>query len=161
MGIFTFTMAEITSPVAPARLFNAFCIDSHNMFPKVLSEFVKSVEFVKGDSTVAGCIKQFNFADGAPYKYVKDRVEEIDTNKFYIKYTSIEGDVLRDHLECAVYEHTYEPSGAGTQYKMVGHYHTKGDQVVTEDDIAKGKENIKKMFKIVEDYLVANPQVYA
>lgn len=38
---------------------------------------------------------------GAPFKYVKNRVDEIDCSKFYVKYTSFEGDVLRDTLECA------------------------------------------------------------
>jgi len=42
----------------------------------------------------------------------------------------------------------------------VAHYHTKGD-VVNEEEITAAKESIKKMFKAVEDYLLANPQVYA
>ncbi|XP_021770793.1 pathogenesis-related protein STH-21-like [Chenopodium quinoa] len=162
MGVFTYTMAELTSPVAPARLFNAFCIDNHNLLPKVVPEFVKSIEFVKGDSTTVGCIKKISFPEGAPFKYVKDRVDEIDTTNFFIKYTSIEGDVLRDTLECAVYEHKYEPSGTGTNYKMVAHYHTKGDnQVMTDEEITMGKEHIKKIFKTVEEHLIANPQLYA
>ncbi|KMT17491.1 hypothetical protein BVRB_2g037730 [Beta vulgaris subsp. vulgaris] len=155
-------MGEFTTTVAPARLFQAFCIDNHNFFPKVVPQFVKSVEVVHGDPTSAGCIKQFNFPEGYPFKYVKDRVEEIDSSKYYVKYTSFEGDVLRDTLECTVFEITFEPSGTGSHYKNIAHFHTKEDNhVMTEENIAGGKENIAKMFKAVEEYLIANPQVYA
>ncbi|XP_010669897.2 LOW QUALITY PROTEIN: major allergen Mal d 1-like [Beta vulgaris subsp. vulgaris] len=162
MGVFTFTMGEFTSQVAPARLFQALCIDNHNLLPKVAPE-IKNVEIIQGDSTSIGCIKKINFAEGAPFKYVKNRVDEIDCSKFYVKYTSFEGDVLRDtwSVQTAVYEHKFETSSTGTHYKMLAHFHTKGDNVVTEEHVAHGKDNIMKIFKNVEEYLIANSQVYA
>ena len=63
MGVHTYTLAEITIPVAPKRMFQALQIDSHN-FAKHLPKFVKSIEFVQGDSTTVGCIKQINMPDG-------------------------------------------------------------------------------------------------
>ncbi|KAH9613918.1 hypothetical protein KSS87_014916 [Heliosperma pusillum] len=160
MGVFTYTMAEIDSPVAPARLFQALSVDSHNLLPKVVPDFIQSIE-VQGDPTTVGCVKQINLSEGRPYKYLKNRVDEIDASKFYIKHTTFEGDVLGDTLESAVYETTYEPSGYGTRYKMIAHYHTKGDRVETEEDVAVGKIAVKMMFKVVEEYLVANPNAYA
>uniref|UniRef100_A0A7C9DCS0 Bet v I/Major latex protein domain-containing protein n=1 Tax=Opuntia streptacantha TaxID=393608 RepID=A0A7C9DCS0_OPUST len=160
MSVHTYTMADIISPIAPSRLFQALSIDNHN-FAKNLPEFVKSIEFVQGDSTIVGCIKQVNLPDGSPVKYVKNRVDEIDFDKHYVKYTSFEGDVLGDALECVIYENKFEASGSGCHFTIIGHYHTKGDAVIKEEEIAEGIESIKQMFKIVDEYLLANPQLYA
>ncbi|KNA07830.1 hypothetical protein SOVF_168240 [Spinacia oleracea] len=161
MGVFTYTLADITSPVAAPRLFQALAIDNHNLMPKVVPHLVKSVEFVEGDSTTVGCVKQINLPDEAPFKYVKNRVDEIDASNLYLKYTCIEGDVFPETVEYVVYEDKYEPSEAGTRCKMVAHYHLKGDNVMKDDDLVKAKEGIQKIFKAVEDHLIANPQVYA
>ncbi|KAL2945306.1 Major allergen Pru ar 1 [Bienertia sinuspersici] len=161
MGVFTCTLADITSPIAPARLFQAFAIDNHNLMPKIAPQFVKSIEFVQGDSTAVGCIKQINFPSDAPFTYVKNRVDEIDASNFYLKYTCIEGDAFPDTMEYAVYDDKYEQTEAGTRCKMVAHYHMKGDNTMKEDDVEKAKEGIKKMFKVVEEHLIANPQLYA
>ena len=69
MGVHTYTLADITTPVAPKRMFHALQIDNHN-FAKNLPQFFKSIEFVQGDSTTVGCIKQFNFPDGTLSIYV-------------------------------------------------------------------------------------------
>ncbi|KAK9756899.1 hypothetical protein RND81_01G128500 [Saponaria officinalis] len=161
MGVFTFTMADIASPVSPARLFKALSTDNHNLMPKVVPDFVKSIECLTGNPCSVGCVKQINLPEGRPYKYLKNRIDEIDESKYYIKYTTFEGDVLGDTLECAVYETTYEAVGDGTQYKVVAHYHTKGDNVKTEDEVSIGQDAVTKMFKAVEAYLIANPDVYA
>ncbi|XP_021763232.1 major allergen Pru ar 1-like [Chenopodium quinoa] len=161
MGVITCTLAEFDSVVAPNRLFQAMSIDSHNFLPKVVPHFVKSVEFVEGDSTTVGCVKNINFPDEAPYRYVKTRVDEIDCTNFYLKYTSIEGDIFPDTLECAVYENKYDASSTGTHYKMVAHYHMKGDNVMDDEEIESAKQGIQMMFKAIEDHLIANPQVYA
>ena len=92
---------------------------------------------------------------------MKNRVDEIDASKYYLKYTCIEGDAFPDIVECAVYEDKYEQTEAGTQCTMVAHYHLKGDNTMKEDDVEKAKEGIQKMFKAVEEHLVANPQLYA
>ncbi|CAO2824364.1 unnamed protein product [Amaranthus hypochondriacus] len=161
MGVSTCTLADFTSPIGAARLFHALSIDSHNFLPKVVPHFVKSVEFVEGDSTVVGCVKIINFPDEAPYNYVKNRVDEIDSSKFYLKYTSIEGDIFPDTLESAVFENIYDSSGTGTHYKLVAHYHMKGDNSMDEEEITTAKQGIQLMFKAVEEYLIANPQLYA
>ncbi|CAO2821059.1 unnamed protein product [Amaranthus hypochondriacus] len=163
MGVYTFTVQDGTSTVAPARLFKGLCLDNQNIFPKVLPNVIKSIEFVQGDSTSVGCVKQFNFAQGIPHKYAKGKVNELDVNNYYVKFTNFEGDMLGDVLECVVYEVKIESSGSGSHYKMVSHFHTKGDVVVTEtDDIVKGDiQSLKMTYKAVEEYLCKNPQVYA
>ncbi|KAK9726390.1 hypothetical protein RND81_05G211700 [Saponaria officinalis] len=161
MGVSTHTLADYSSSVAPARLFQAFCFDAQNFMPKAVPEFVKSVDVIQGEPGSVGSIRQINFPEGKPFKYAKNRIDEVDAGKFYTKYTTIEGDVLGDKKECAVYEVKFEPKGDGCHYTMVVHYHTKGDYVIKEDDIAIGKQNIKKLFNAAEQYLAANPELYA
>jgi len=98
---------------------------------------------------------------GSPVKYLKNRLDEIDFDKYYVKYTTIEGDALGDALECIVYENKFEASGTGCRFTVIAHHHTKGDVGVKEQDIAYTKEAIKENVKAVEEYLLANPQVYA
>ncbi|KAK9726354.1 hypothetical protein RND81_05G208500 [Saponaria officinalis] len=179
MGVSTHTLADYPSSVAPARLFQAFCYDAQNFMPKAVPDFVKSVDVIQGVVVIppASHIQGYsptqepqdenlefnaplggieprtssNFPEGRPFKYAKNRIDE----------TTIEGDVLGENKECAVYEVKFEPTGYGCHYTMVVHYHTKGDYVIKEDDIAIGKQNIKKLFNAVEHYLTANPELYA
>ncbi|KAL9228229.1 hypothetical protein vseg_003834 [Gypsophila vaccaria] len=162
MGVSTHTLADYPSSVAPARLFQAFCVDAHNFLPKAVPEFVKSVDVVQGEPGTVGSIRQVNFPERGAVKYAKHKIDEIDAGKLYSKYTTIEGDVLGDAKECSVFEVKFEPTGDGyCRYTMVVHYHTKGDYVVKEEDIAAGKARVQKMFNTAEAYLAANPQLYA
>ncbi|KAK9726357.1 hypothetical protein RND81_05G208900 [Saponaria officinalis] len=145
MGVSTHTMADYTSSVAPARLFQGYCIDTHNFLPEAMPSFIKSVDLVQG----------------RPFKYAKNRVDEIDAGKFYCNYTTIEGGVVGDNIEKAVYETKFEPTSDGCPYTMVVHFHSKGEFVVSEEDVAAAKPNIKNMFNAAEEYLNANPQLYA
>ncbi|KAK9726389.1 hypothetical protein RND81_05G211600 [Saponaria officinalis] len=161
MGVSTHTMADYASSVAPARLFQGYCIDTHNFLPKSMPDYIISVDLVQGDSNSVGSIKQLNFPEGRPFKYAKNRVDEIDAGKFYCKYTTIEGGVVRDNIEKAVYETKFEPKSDGCRYTMVVHFHTEGEFVVKEEDVVAAKQNIKNMFNAAEEYLNANPQLYA
>lgn len=49
--------------VAPARMFRALILDSHNICPKLMFSSVKNIEFIQGDGEV-GTIKQINFTEG-------------------------------------------------------------------------------------------------
>nr|ACK38253.1 pathogenesis-related protein [Tamarix hispida] len=161
MGLKTYKK-ETESPVPPKRLFKAFCLDSHKLFPKLLPQAFESVEFVEGDHTAVGCIKQVNFPAGHEYKYAKHRIDALDEANFYIKDTTIEGDVLGDKLEYIVNEAKYEVSSSGGSVcKLTTSFHTKGDAVLEEDKVEMGFEKMHKLFKAVEEYLIANPQAYA
>lgn len=100
MGVHTFTQ-EITTPIAPARMFKALIVDSHYLVPKLMPS-IKSIEFVEGDGGV-GSIKQTNFPEGSHFKYLKHRIDAIDHDNYSCKYTLIEGDVLGDTLESISY----------------------------------------------------------
>ena len=92
---------------------------------------------------------------------MKNRVDEIDFEKYYAKYTTIEGDVLSDTIESITYDNKFEASGTGCHFTMIAHYHTKGDAGVEEQHVAATKESVEETFKAAEEYLLANPHVYA
>ncbi|PKI40690.1 hypothetical protein CRG98_038945 [Punica granatum] len=142
MGVTCFTQ-EFTTSVAPSRMFKALILDSHNLIPKLVPQGIKSIEFVEGDGGV-GSIKQTNFPEGGHFKHLKHRIDALDKANLVCKYTLIEGDVIFDRLEKVVYE-----------------YHTKGDVELKEEEIKQGKDKAMGLYKVVEEYLVANPDMYA
>ncbi|KAF7849544.1 hypothetical protein BT93_L0647 [Corymbia citriodora subsp. variegata] len=160
MGVTTYTQ-EFTTPVAPSRMFMALIIDSHNLIPKIAPQGIKSIEFVEGDGGV-GSIKVTNFAEGGHLKFLKHKIDALDTENMMCKYTLIEGDVIFDKIESVVYEVQFSTSGnGGCVCKMTSEYHTKGDMELKEEDIKQGKEKAMGLYKVVEEYLMANPNVYA
>ncbi|KAF8023383.1 hypothetical protein BT93_F0785 [Corymbia citriodora subsp. variegata] len=160
MGVTTYTQ-EFTTTVAPSRMFMALIIDSHNLIPKIAPQGIKSIEFVEGDGGV-GSIKVTNFAEGGHLKFLKHKIDALDTENMMCKYTLIEGDVIFDNIESVVYEVQFSASGnGGCVCKMTSEYHTKGDMELKEEDIKQGKEKAMGLYKVVEEYLMANPDVYA
>ncbi|GAB4841080.1 hypothetical protein Ancab_021825 [Ancistrocladus abbreviatus] len=149
------------SPVAAERLFKALCLDNHNLFPKLMPESFKNIEFVEGDSASVGSVKQLNFPDGHHYKYAKHRIDELDVDNLYCKYTTTEGDVLHGKYECVVNETKFVAKGSGSICKMTTHVHPLAGAEVNEEGVKMGQEKMKKMFKVVEEYLVANPEACA
>ncbi|XP_006340891.1 pathogenesis-related protein STH-2-like [Solanum tuberosum] len=160
MGVNTYT-CESTTTISPTRLFKALVLDFDNLVPKLLSQHVKNNETIEGDGGV-GSIKQMNFVEGGPIKYLKHKIHVIDDKNLETKYSLIEGDVLGDKLESITYDIKFEAyDNGGCVYKTTTEYHTKGDYVVTEEEHNVGKERIMNISKAVEAYLLANPSVYA
>lgn len=55
---------DFTCAVAPARMFKALILDSHNLIPKLVPQGIKSIEIVQGGGG-PGTIKQTTFAEGS------------------------------------------------------------------------------------------------
>ncbi|OMO58382.1 hypothetical protein COLO4_34690 [Corchorus olitorius] len=161
MGITSYT-DEYTSPIPPARLFKALILDSHNLIPKLMPLAVKSVEITEGDGG-AGSIRQINFAQGSKVKCIRNRIDELDEKNFTYKYTMIEGDgLMEDKIEKISYEAKFEATAEGGSInRMKSTYYTKGDFVLSEEEIKAGKEKALAMYKVVEGYLIQNPDAYA
>ncbi|XP_049344534.1 pathogenesis-related protein STH-2-like isoform X3 [Solanum verrucosum] len=160
MGVNTYTY-ESTTTISPTRLFKALVLDFDNLVPKLLSQHVKNNETIEGDGGV-GSIKQMNFVEGGPIKYLKHKIHVIDDKNLETKYSLIEGDVLGDKLESITYDIKFEAAGnGGCVCKTKTEYHTKGDYVLKEEEHNEGKKQAMELFKAVEDYLLANPSVYA
>ncbi|GMH30885.1 hypothetical protein Nepgr_032728 [Nepenthes gracilis] len=160
MAATTYTQ-EVECATPPARLFKALCLDNHNLFPKLLPESFKSVEFIQGDFKTVGSVKKLSFPEGHPYKYAKHRIDELDVVNFYSKYTTTEGDVLHGKYEHVVHEIKIVASGTGSICKLSTHFTLVAGATLNEEEIKVGQEKIKKITKTVDEYLVANPQAYA
>ncbi|CAL2226853.1 unnamed protein product [Prunus armeniaca] len=48
----------------------------------------------------------------------------------------------------------------GSIIKNTSSYHTKGDVEIKEEHVKAGKEKAHALYKIIETYLVANPDAY-
>ena len=102
----------------------------------------------------------FLYAD-SKFKYLKHKIEGIDKENFTYSYSVIEGDALMDTLEKISYEIKLTPSpNGGSICKSTCKYHTKGDIEIKEDEIKGSKERASGLFKVVESYLLANPDTY-
>ena len=99
---------------------------------------------------------------GAHFKYMKHRIDVLDTQNYLCKYTLIEGDVLSDKIEFIAYEVKFESSSdRGCVCKMTSEYHPAGDFTINEEEIKGGKERAMAMYKVVETYLLENAAAYA
>ncbi|RDX97848.1 Pathogenesis-related protein STH-2, partial [Mucuna pruriens] len=157
MGVTTFTQ-EYSSSVAPSRMFKALIVDSRNLLPKLLPQFVKDVNVIKGDGG-AGSIEQVNFNEASPFKYLKHRIDVLDKDNLICKYTMIEGDPLGDKLESIGYEVKFEAtSDGGCLCKMASNYKTIGEFDVKEEEVKEGRESTIAIYRVVESYLLENPQ---
>lgn len=85
----------------------------------------------------------------------------IDNDNLVCNYTMIEGDPLGDKLESIAYEVKFEAiDDGGCLCKMTSKYNAIGDFEVKEEEIKEGRENSIGICKVVEAYLLENPQVY-
>ncbi|XWS38980.1 hypothetical protein CRYUN_Cryun18bG0010500 [Craigia yunnanensis] len=159
MGVVTYEM-EVATSIPPAKMFKAFVLDADNLFPKVVPQAIKSTELLEGDGG-PGSIKKITFGEGSQFKYVKHKVEGIDKENFSYSYSVIEGDALMNTLEKISYETKFvaAPDG-GSICKSTSKYYTIGDIEIKEEQIKAGKERASGMYKAVEAYLLANPDVY-
>lgn len=92
---------------------------------------------------------------------MKHRVDELDKEDFSYKYSIIDGDALMGVLESISYEVKIDASpDGGSVCRTTSTYYTKGDIQITEEQIKRGKEKAIIMFRAVEAYLLANPDLY-
>ncbi|TYI92414.1 hypothetical protein E1A91_D02G068900v1 [Gossypium mustelinum] len=159
MGVFTYE-SEIVTAIPPAKMFKACILDGDTLIPQILPQAFKSVEYIEGNGE-AGSIKKVTFGEGSQFKYVKQKVEAVDKDKFVYIYSVIEGDALMDKLEKITYETKLETSpDGGSVCKTTSKYYTIGEFELKEEGIKAGKEKALGMFKAIEAYLLANPNTY-
>ncbi|PON61983.1 Bet v I type allergen [Parasponia andersonii] len=159
MGVFTYE-SEFTSTIPPTRLFNAFVLNGDNLIPKIVPQAVQSAEILEGDGG-PGTIKKITFGQGSQYSYVKHKIESIDKDNFTYRYSVIEGDALSDKIEKISYETKLvaSPHG-GSIIKSTSKYYTIGDFEINEEEVKAGKEKASGLFKLIEEYLQANPDAF-
>nr|AAS73005.1 PR10-5-like protein [Gossypium barbadense] len=157
MGVVTYNY-ESTSPVAPARLFKAFSLEADKVWPKAAPQAVKSVEVEANPGP--GSIVKINFAEGLPFQYMKHQIGGHDDKNLSYSYSLIEGGPLGDKLEKISYDNKFEAAaGGGSLCKSSMKFYTVGDYVITEDEIKAQIKGSEGVYKAVEAYLLANPDV--
>ncbi|KAK9286487.1 hypothetical protein L1049_014885 [Liquidambar formosana] len=155
MGVTSFTQ-EFTTLVAPASLFEALIVDSHNLIPKLVTQGITSIEFIEGMEALVASSKPTSL------RSMKHRIDVLDTENLVCKYTLIEADILGEKLESVVYKTKFEASSVGGCIcKMSSEYHAKAGVELKEDEIKAGKDKAMGLYEVVEEYLLANPDVYA
>ncbi|KAL0414451.1 UNVERIFIED_CONTAM: Major allergen Pru ar 1 [Sesamum radiatum] len=126
-----------------------------------MPQAIKSIDIVQGDGG-AGTIKQINFAEGSPFKYVKYYIDELNEETLTYGYTLVEGDSLEDKLEKITYSVKFEQSSdGGSICKVTSKYYTVGEFTLKEEEVKAGKERVLAMYKAVEAFLTQNPDAYA
>ncbi|KAK7329504.1 hypothetical protein VNO77_23674 [Canavalia gladiata] len=155
MGVVT---QEYATPAAVPRnrLFKAMTLNFHNLFPKLVNG-IHSIVFTQGTGG-PGTIKKITTIEGDKTKYVLHRVDAIDEATFVYNFSIIEGTGLADTLEKVSFESKLEegPNG-GSIRKVRVQFFTKGDATFSEEELKANKAKIEGLVKLVESYLLENP----
>ncbi|GAB4829970.1 hypothetical protein Ancab_019615 [Ancistrocladus abbreviatus] len=107
-----------------------------------------------------GNLKVLVYAIRFQYKYAKHIINELDVYNFYCKYNTIGRDVLDGKYECIINETRFHLNCSGCIYKMTTHVYRLAETEFNEEGPKMGQEKMKKMFKVVEEYPIANPGAY-
>lgn len=98
---------------------------------------------------------------GGAFKSVKYHIDELNEDTYTYSYTLIEGDALVDKLKKITYDVKLEQSpDGGSISKVTSKYYTLGDFALKEEEIKVGKEKVMAIYKVVEAYLLQNPNAY-
>jgi len=101
------------------------------------------------------------FNAGDKIKHLKHRIAAIDQEKLTYSYAVIEGDAL-EKVDSISHEIKFEATEeGGCKTKNVSTYHPKAGVDVKEEDFKAAKEEGLALLKVVDAYLVANPEAYA
>ncbi|KAJ0980622.1 hypothetical protein J5N97_008877 [Dioscorea zingiberensis] len=152
---------DLVSKNAPERLFKAGCVDIHNVVPTVLPQIFSGASLLEGDGGV-GTVKIFNFHDGLPFKFIKEKVEELDTENYSCVYSVPEGGPLGTVFSSIIYRLKLVPSSdGGCVFTLTGEYTVipgvEGAEIYINGDM---KQNVG-IFMAVDAFLTASPNAYA
>eukprot|EP00262_Sarcandra_glabra_P005177 TRINITY_DN1650_c0_g1_i1.p1 TRINITY_DN1650_c0_g1~~TRINITY_DN1650_c0_g1_i1.p1 ORF type:complete len:177 (-),score=19.85 TRINITY_DN1650_c0_g1_i1:98-577(-) len=159
MGFLSFT-EQFESPIPAARFFGAVA-DAVNIYPKLVPDFVLSSAILEGDGG-SGTIYQYNFSKSYRYSYVKEHHHVVDKENFVDKYTWLEGGDLGTKLKSYMAHIKFEPSSNGGCVCKYGVEYDTIDGVDYTEEMKEERDTVMIMgFKLMENYLNANPEAYA
>ncbi|WCJ38666.1 Major strawberry allergen Fra a 1.06 [Euphorbia peplus] len=146
----------IVCNVPPSKLFRALVFNFTELVTNAIPHVYKNVE-VQGDGGV-GTLRKVYFGEGVFLKHMLERVDSIDEENLSCSSTILEGNL--EGIEKIVNEMKLEKSeDGGTIVKKMSHCYTIGDFQLEQDEVNKTKESSKAVFKILEDYISANPDI--
>lgn len=98
---------------------------------------------------------------GSKIGYLRHQIDDLNEENYVYNYTLIEGEGMMDKIDKISYEVKFEASCAGgTISKMTTKVYAKNNFELKEEEIIAGKEKVMGMYKIVEAYLLQNPDAY-
>ncbi|GLJ08559.1 hypothetical protein SUGI_0091280 [Cryptomeria japonica] len=159
------TTVEVIASVDPKRLWMAFAKDSTNFLPKALPNIYSSASIIEGDGGV-GSIKKFNFTDAnKDLWYDKERVEELNEKELLYRYSTLGKGVLMDEkLKSGKFEMKFNPikfdDGDECLLVWTSDFETFSESPPSEAKIQELRAEVVAMVKMVESYLLSNPQMY-
>ncbi|XP_073132572.1 major strawberry allergen Fra a 1-2-like [Henckelia pumila] len=150
---------ELKAKVSPKRMFEAIVIHGPKLLPKIAPRAIKSIDILQGHGGV-GSIRQINFPNGAPFPYIREKVDVVDTENLVFKARAFESRMFADKIEAIHSTQKYEDSGdGGCIVKLTVEIHPKDGAEFNEEDRKVGKAFGREIFSIVEEYLIAHPDV--
>jgi len=103
-------------------------------------------------------VNEINMGAGEESKYVLHRVDAIDESSFVYNFSIIDGTGLPQTLEKISFQtQLLESSNGGTIRKVNANFFTKGEALLTDEDLKANQAKIQGLVKLVEAYLLANP----
>ncbi|XP_018716015.2 major strawberry allergen Fra a 1-3-like [Eucalyptus grandis] len=87
-------------------------------------------------------------------KYTKHKIDTLEVENFYYKYTLIESGIKFDKIDFIVYEVKCTSIDGGCVCKMSNDCHVKEGAELKEDEIKQGKDRAMGLFKTVVEYLL-------
>lgn len=102
------------------------------------------------------------FTAGDKIKHLKHRIDAIDQENLTYNYAVIEGDGALEKVDSISHEIKFEAiEEGGCKTKNVTKYLPKPGVEVKEEDFKAAREEGLALLKVVDAYLVANPEAYA
>ncbi|XP_020589583.1 pathogenesis-related protein 1-like [Phalaenopsis equestris] len=143
------------------RVWKAVAFDGYNLVPKVVPDFISSIELSEGDGGL-GTVLKINFTDAVEkFRIAKERIEEIDPEKHAIKYTIFEGWHIGLTLKSYSIEVKFEEVNSSETLVKLNLEH---DTIENTPLVVEEEEEIMKdyvlMLKAIEGYLIENPTSY-
>ncbi|KZV20718.1 pathogenesis-related protein STH-21-like [Dorcoceras hygrometricum] len=152
---------EVKVRVPAKRMFKAVVVDSNKILPKIAPRAIKSIDILQGDGG-AGSIRQINFPNGAPFPYVREKIDILDMDNLVFKARAFESRMFGDKIEAIHSVQKFEDSGdGGCIIKLTVETRTKDDAEFTDEESKVVSAFGREIFSIVEEYLIAHPDVCA
>ncbi|WCJ23415.1 Major pollen allergen Bet v 1-A [Euphorbia peplus] len=148
---------DIITAVPAATMFKVFVLESDKYIPKIIPQI--TIEVLQG-SGGPGTIKKTTFAaEGSEVKYIKTRIESTDKDSFKHSYSVIGGEPWMETLEKITSEFEMVSLEGETIVKIKTMYYPKENSEVDEDIIMAGADKVMDIFKAIEAYILANPDL--
>ncbi|KAI0529564.1 hypothetical protein KFK09_002116 [Dendrobium nobile] len=153
---------ENVAKISLDRVWKAGVLDAHNLIPKLLSDFISSVELLEGEGGL-GTVKKTNFTEAVKeFRFVTDKIELLDTENHIVKQSVIDGGLIGQRLKSYSFEMKFEVvNSSETLGKITLEYDTIDDTPLSDEEQEEIMKGLFLIIKAIEGYLIENPTSYA